>query len=259
MKTQNKTAKKPATFSVFCWNIANPSEERAGKQASWLLRRPEDVLVLTEAKQSKGCTLIERYLIAMGYNIIFPKPIPREYGIIIIAKQPMITTGFADLVEYIPSRVASIKVNELEVIGVYVPSRGFDEGSILAKKQHFVKDLSNALTKSSPAKNRIFCGDLNVIEPNHIPCYKHFKDWEYNFYQNLSKKHQLCDAFRRLHPEIQEHSWFGRSGDGYRYDHCFVSDDLVNAIEKCYYLHEPRETKLSDHSAMILELNFERR
>jgi len=66
--------KKGSTeFSLLCWNIANPSEERAGKQAPWLLRRPEDVLVLTEAKQSKGCVLLERYLQAFGYNILFPK------------------------------------------------------------------------------------------------------------------------------------------------------------------------------------------
>jgi exonuclease III len=116
--------------------------------------------------------------------------------------------------------------------------------------------LSNALQIKGDVGKRIFCGDLNVLEPDHIPYYHYFKDWEYDFYRNFSK-HQLKDAFRHLHPEAQEHSWFGHSGDGYRYDHCFISTNLLDSLQKCYYLHEPRETRLSDHSAMILELNFE--
>lgn len=254
---QSLLKKEPARFSLLCWNIANPSKERAGKQALWLKQRPEDVLLLTEVKHSKGCIFLERYLWAFGYNVIFPKPEENEYGVMVISKNKLTPTGFSRLIKYLPSRVASVKFNQLEIIGVYVPSRGFDEGQRLVKKKSFLDSLSDALMKSGSPGQRIFCGDLNVLEPNHIPHYNYFKDWEYDFYGGLAK-HRLRDAFRDLHPEAEEHSWFGRTGKGYRYDHCFVSDDLKNAVQECYYLHEPRETKLSDHSAMILKLNFER-
>jgi len=52
----------------------------------------------------------------------------------------------------------------------------------------------------------------------------------------------------------QEYSWIGRTGDGYRYDHCFVSHGLLSLINECRYLHEPRNFKLSDHSAMYIKI-----
>lgn len=255
MKNSMKT--ESTKFSLFCWNIANPSEERVGKQAVWLKQRSEDILLLTEAKQSKGCIFLERYLQAFGYNVVFPKPEEQEYGAMMASKNKFVPTNFSKLIQYLPSRVVSIELNQLEIVGVYVPSRGFDEGERLVKKKRFLDGLSDALQKSGSSAHRIFCGDLNILEPNHVPFYDYFQDWEYDFYRNLSK-HQLQDAFRYLYPEAEEHSWFGRSGGGYRYDHCFVSDNLKSAVQECYYLHEPREMKLSDHSAMILELNFER-
>lgn len=41
-------------LSLLTLNIANPSPERAERQLSWLAARDEDVLVLTETKDSAG-------------------------------------------------------------------------------------------------------------------------------------------------------------------------------------------------------------
>ncbi len=250
-----KNKKELTELSILCWNIANPSQERAGKQATWLLHRTEDVLILTETKNSKGCALIEKHLKAFGYNILFVKPEEKEYGVVAISRHKLIPTKFFQLIEYLPSRVVSFRINKLEIIGTYVPSRGFDEKERLSKKKYFLKELSNALEKRNSKNRQIFCGDLNVLEPNHIPHYKYFKDWEYSFYCNFSK-YQLKDVFRYFYPETHDHSWFGHSGNGYRYDHCFVSNDLIKNVKECYYLHEPRKNKLSDHSAMVIRLSF---
>lgn len=48
----------------------------------------------------------------------------------------------------------------------------------------------------------------------------------------------------------------GRTGDGYRYDHAFCSHSLRDLITDCGYLHQPREQKLSDHSALTLRFNL---
>lgn len=121
------------------------------------------------------------------------------------------------------------------------------------RKKRFIKKLISALEKENNSIHRVFCGDFNVLEPKHIPHYPIFENWEYDFYSNLNK-YQLKDAFRHLSPEIQEYSWVGRKGDGYRYDHFFVTSDLIPLVQKCYYYHEPREMKLSDHSALISTL-----
>ena len=243
-------------LSVFCWNIANPSIQRAGQQAEWLRKRKENILVLTEAKQSQGCVFLERYFQAYGYNVIFPKPEGNEYGVMIISKLPLRVSGFSDSVSYLRSRVTSAIVQlqdeTLEVIGVYVPSRdtGYEKTQ---KKKLFLKVLAETLTSNCLSAKRIFCGDLNILEPNHVPHYPFFEDWVYDFYLVLDK-YQLDDAFRHLNPNSQEYSWVGRTEDGYRYDHCFVSTDLLSSVRACYYLHQPRIEKLSDHSAIIMEL-----
>ena len=43
------------TLRLLALNIANPSPTRAQLQLAWLRERPEDVLVLSETKNSKGC------------------------------------------------------------------------------------------------------------------------------------------------------------------------------------------------------------
>jgi len=244
-------------FSLFCWNIANPSLERAGKQAEWLRKRPEDILVLTEAKLSKGCVFLERYFQFYGYNVVFPKPKEKGFGVIIISKYPLASSNFSSYIDYLRTRANSVELNlpngEIEIIGIYAPSRDSSPKKI-DKKKSFLERLAHALERAPRPSRRIFCGDFNVLEPNHIPHYPFFKEWEYNFYRNLTK-YQLKDAFRHLHPSIQEYSWVGHTGDGYRYDHCFVSENLLPSVEKCYYLHEPRQIKLSDHSALICEFN----
>jgi len=249
-----------SNFSLFCWNIANPSIERASKQAEWLRKRSEDVLVLTEAKRSEGCMFLERYFQAYGYSVVFPKPEGKEFGVIIISKYPLTPSNFSTHVNYLQARTASTKLNlpssELEIIAVYVPSRDSSHEKI-DKKKRFLKNLGNALETAPRFSMRIFCGDLNLLESNHIPHYPFFEEWEYDFYRNLTKKYQLKDTFRHLHPLIQEYSWVGRTGDGYRYDHCFVSENLLPLLKKCYYLHEPRKIRLSDHSALITKLDLQ--
>ncbi len=243
-------------FSLFCWNIANPSEERAVKQGEWLRKRSESVFVLTETKNSKGCLFLEKYFRAYGFNVAFSKPKGKEYGVMIISKHPLQESDFSNSINFLKARIAATKINfsgkVLEVIGTYVPSRDVSQEKI-KKKKRFLKILQETLNKSLFSNTRVFCGDFNVLEPDHNPHYRFFEKWEYDFYQCFNN-HQLVDSFRHLNPNSREYSWVGRTGDGYRYDHCFISNDLLPSLKGCYYLHEPREKRLSDHSAIVMEL-----
>lgn len=240
---------------LLCWNIGNPSLERAGKQASWLQKQSADIVVLTECKRSKGCLFLERYFQAYGYYVAFPKPEGNEYGVLIASKHQLTISDFSQQIDFLRSRVVSAKVlcnaNAIEVIGVYVPSRDSSPEK-REKKRNFLSSLLKALEVVPASPLRVFCGDFNILEPDHIPHYPIFEDWEYDFYRTLAN-YQLHDAFRHFNPGIQEYSWVGRKGDGYRYDHCFVSPDLLPLLSGCRYLHEPRELKLSDHSALVTE------
>lgn len=243
-----------SNFKIINWNVANPSLKRASIQAKWIIKQDMDIIVLTECKNSKGCRLLENNLKLYGYFTFFQRPKNNEYGVIIASKYVFKPSQFINKIEYLPNRVASISIdNELEIIGTYIPSRGYDETKKV-KKRKFLSNLNDVLLNKSRFKKRIFCGDFNILEPNHIPRYAIFEEWEYDFYDSL-QNYDLIDAFRKKNPDINEYSWIGRNGNGYRYDHCFISTELLPHLNNCYYLHEPRQLKLSDHSAQICTFN----
>lgn len=245
-------------FSLFCWNIANPSVKRASRQAEWLSKRADDIFVLTETKNSEGCAFIENYFKKNNYNVIFVKPKGKEYGSMIISKHKLEPIGFYDLSDNLKSRAVSAKIllnnKFVEIIGIYIPSRDKSFGKIKRKKK-FINNIRKSFRLYNNYSYRIFCGDFNILEPDHIPHYPFFENWEYDFYNSLID-YGLFDSFRHLNPNQQDYSWVGRTGDGYRYDHCFVSKDLLSSVERCYYLHDPRKERLSDHSAIIAKLSL---
>jgi len=247
------------TFSIFTWNIANPSIERAAKQAELLRKQREDIFILTEIKNSRGCLFLKKYFQAYDYYVVFPNfQDNREYGSMIVSKIPL-SSKTLNYTNFISPRVVCSQISlpqniEIEVIGIYAPSRDASEEKIKRKKS-FLQDLSNTFQKLDRNKPRIICGDFNVLEPNHEPFYPFFKDWEYDFYNQLSN-YQLTDAWRFLHPLKQEYSWVGKTGDGYRYDHCFISNTLLPVVKESFYFHELRQQRLSDHSALITTLSL---
>ena len=64
----------------------------------------------------------------------------------------------------------------------------------------------------------------------------------------------MPDAYRHLHGDKREFTWFSNAGNGFRIDHFMVSKQLLPRVEACHYDHVPRESKASDHSLMTLHL-----
>jgi exodeoxyribonuclease III len=99
-------------------------------------------------------------------------------------------------------------------------------------------------------------GDLNVVEPGHQPRYPVFGIWEYDFYRAFAAA-GMTDAYRACHPDDAGHSWYGRGGNGYRFDHAFITSAHAWLVRDCGYLHGPRLQGLTDHAAMTLSLGPE--
>jgi len=243
-------------ISLLTFNIGNPSPERAQRQLAWLASRDEQVLVLTETKASAGCKLLADAFAAAGYSVCFPQPAPGEYGAMIITRVAAVPDSFGDRVGYLPARAAAVVLpapgRPLRVIGLYVPSRDASPEKT-ERKRRWLACCSTALSGVA-GQPTILLGDLNILEPGHKTRYPFFAPFEYDFYQALADAHGLTDAFRHLHPDAPEHSWVGRTGDGYRYDHGFCSRELAGLVTSCEYVHQPRADKLSDHSALVLRL-----
>lgn len=246
-------------IEILCWNVRNPSVERARKQVLWLNENDFDIIILTETKKSLGCDFFVNYLKRQGYNLKETIPNNGEYGVIIASKFGFKFSFINEKIDFIQSRALAIELKEkligLTIMGLYVPSRGDNSPERVEKKKNFISEITSTL-KSIPFKsNFILCGDFNILEPDHIPHYSNFDNWEYKFYTDLLEMN-FKDSFRQFHPNEKEYSWVGRTNNGYRYDHFFVSSDLSSLITDCFYIHEPRINKLSDHSGLITQIDL---
>ncbi len=242
------------TIGVLAMNIGNPSRERAERQLEWLQERPEHVLVLTETAPSAGCDLIVERLKGARWQVRFPRPGDGERGVLIASRVAIEERG-GDVVSHLPARAerAVLGGGLLEVLGIYVPSRDASVAKT-ERKRTFLAALSDAV-EAAP-EHGVLIGDLNILEPSHQPRYAWFADWEYDFYRGLLEAGWV-DAYRLRSPERIEHSWESHDGDGYRYDHAFVSLALAERVLECSYVHETRELGLTDHSAMTLTLKLD--
>jgi exodeoxyribonuclease-3 len=149
--------------------------------------------------------------------------------------------------------VIATEPGPLRIIGAYVPSRDASPDKT-HRKQRWLTEFNAILDSTNTGHPTVLLGDLNILEPDHQPRYRFFAPFEYDFYRDLTTRHGLIDAYRHLNPDRIEHSWVGRTGDGYRYDHAHCSKDLIPDVEHCHYIHEPRQTRLSDHSALTVRL-----
>lgn len=240
------------TLKILAVNIGNPSRQRAELQLDWLAQRPEDVIVLTETCASQGSDLLADRIAGAGWDVRFPRPPQGERGVL-IASRARLDPREKDLLDYLPARAetATIAGGVAEIIGVYVPSRDASASKI-GRKRMFIAALARGI-RDRDVERGVLIGDLNVLEPDHRPHYPWFQDWEYDLYSDLIAMGWV-DAYRLVQPSAMEHSWVGHDDDGYRYDHIFVTADLAHRVAQCSYLHETRELKLTDHSAMIVEI-----
>lgn len=244
-------------LTIINWNIAHPSLIRAHKIANWLEDRQENILILTETSDSPGCNFLSDRLESFGFKLVFPKK-EKDFGAILAfrgfeAREPQIGLDF--LPHRAPAIFCQTAIGKLCIIGVYVPS-SVSRKEINGKKEKFQKKFTKTIfEQKQKLPNLVVCGDLNVLEPSHQPRYSFLRDWEYEFYKSFGEN-GFIDAFRLFYPDVCEYSWYGREGYGYRYDHCFVTKELKKYTKLCEYVHEPRKNRLSDHSAMILWLDF---
>lgn len=238
------------------FNAQHAAPDRARRQAAWLGQQTDaDVVVLTEVGHGPGGHTLLDALAQHGYaHIHAPRPDRADYSTVIASRSaPLepVATGIDVLAHRAPVADLRIDGQRLRLVGLYVPSRG-----PAARRNENKRAFQHAVTQALPGVLAGFdgpvvvAGDLNVVEPGHVPHYPVFGRWEYDFYRSFTDT-GLTDAYRTLHPTTPGHSWYGRGGNGYRFDHTFLTHDRLD-LTRCDYLHAPRHEGLSDHAAMAV-------
>lgn len=245
-------------------NIGNPSLERAQKQIDWIKSTDIEIFILTETKNSKGCNEIENTLSGKKlslfadseddiYHVFFPKSSTKDLGTMIVSKFPFVkcNTIFDSenrfFSRYIDSSVQIEKNMILNISGIYVPSRDTSPKKIERKKS-FLNDAKSHISNNKSID--IIAGDFNIITESHKPNYSNFFQWEYDFWNNLN----YIDTYDHKSDSNYEHTWIGRTGNGYRYDYILSSKKNSNRINKRQILEEPKFLGLTDHFGIEIEL-----
>jgi len=246
-------------------NVGAPSLERAQRQLPWLAARPEDVLVLTETKATPGTQFLAEAFTAAGYAVTFPPHAPGDLGVMIVSKLRTQPDPLGEAMDFLPARTAGVMIDTTEgplrIAGAYVPSRDASLDKTERKKTWITRFQAALEATASPAP-LLLLGDLNVLEPTHTPAHRgQFVAFEYDFYTDLTARHDLVDLFRHLHPDRIEHSWARRPELGYRYDHAHGSPALLTHLTACEYVHESRNpspdgSRLTDHSGLAVSMTL---
>lgn len=221
-------------YNIICVNIANPSIDRAKLQLEWILKKEWDILVLTEFKKSKGGIFLEESMVAYEMETFDNLLNSKDYGVLIISRIKGFKKIKTSSLENFNERVVLIENKEISIMGIYVPSN--DKNKLIRKKP-FVENIINILDEKKPI---ILCGDFNTVTKEHIPKYKTFKEWEYNFMNSIVEMGYGDKS------KATDYSWFGRTGNKYKYDYLFYKEDKV-ILESLNYNSDLIESKLTDH------------
>ena len=227
-------------FRVLSWNIRQGGGSRLSKITSHILEVGAEVVVLSEYRNNHSGSKIRSAMLAGGYRYQGVTAAPADVNsAAIFSKLPGNITLYPEADPGYGHNILSITFDAFTIFGMYLPH----------KKKHVLFDL--LLEQAAADHPSIMVGDMNT-GINGVD-QKGNSFWYEDKLKQLGKKGYV-DAFRVKHSDAREYSWYSHQGNGYRYDHTYVAEALVPIVKDCYYLHDWRENKLSDHSPMVLEL-----
>jgi exodeoxyribonuclease-3 len=241
---------------VLTLNIGAAAATRAGAILEWLDTRHEDVLVLTETSSGPGTQLLVHALRDRGYEVRATFG-DRDRGALVASRLAVRDVPGPHLDVTLPWRVATVMLEGLvpvTILGVYVPSRDRTPMKI-ERKRAFIESLLRGV-KALPRAIRermLIVGDYNTVARRHVPALPGFFPYEYDLHDQLEAL-GFCSAHELGDNDTHPHSWIGRTGTGYLYDYAHVGDALHRDVERCTYVHAPRELRISDHAAVALRL-----
>lgn len=244
-------------LSLLTLNLQAAALPRAGRILDWLDQRDDHVVVLTETSNGPGTAHLLDRCRAAGLIVEHRRSTDGDRGCALISRIPASARPDLTVRISLPARAVAVTLDTqpaVTLLGIYVPSSDRAPNKI-AKKVAFLTSVLEAIARLPEPDRRglVLAGDYNVIGQNHEPRYPAFQAFEYAFLDQLDQL-GLTDVHQHLHPGVQVHSWYGRGGNGYRFDYFHTGAALTAAATSCTHLGEPRTSGLSDHDAVALNL-----
>jgi exonuclease III len=233
------------------WNIMAGGGRRCAALVETLRRYEADVLVLQETLPARGPDLCHA-LRSAGYRYGASAPRgPKERGLCVLARRPIRRRrGTPPHASVYPRGWLEIDLAGagFRLAAVYAPAAGPE-----------IPAFWNAAARWLPCRTArpfLMVGDYNAgANGVDAELYRFKAGRAFAALAGLG----LVDLWRRQHGERREHTWFshargGGVGRGFRIDHAFASAGLAGRLRGCEYDHTVRCRGLSDHSALVVDL-----
>ncbi|MBX3365281.1 MAG: endonuclease/exonuclease/phosphatase family protein [Phycisphaeraceae bacterium] len=233
--------------TIFTWNILHGGGRRTPEILLRLLASQADVLVLSEYRSSRGGGV--RGVLAdhgWGYQQC-TDPAPGRNGLLVASRVPLGEVQGAAPPEALAGKWAMVDIPDLgfSLAGVHIPESR--TGTAKYEAWAFVLDVARSRAKMP----FVIAGDLNTgrtgqdEEQPVLTCSAFMgRLWTVGY----------RDAWRELHPDDREYSWYSHEGNGFRLDHVLVSAPLAERLDAAWYAHDDRVSGLSDHASLTVRL-----
>lgn len=255
-------------LTLLALNVSTPTPTRARGLLELLWPADDDVWVLTETSGGEGTRLIAQVCRAAGYGVhVTDLAAAGGRGVMVVVRRPGLR-AVAELLDgpvVLPGRVLPLQLvageRRLRLLGVYGAASDpvrYSSADQRRRKREWLVSLDRWLgtwRAAHPELPAVLLGDLNLVDPVHDDVLPYVLPEETAVLDALGDAHGLTDAFRHEHPTSRQVSWVDHSGVGCRYDHAFVTADLVPSVQACDLVQEPREAGLTDHAALRLQLS----
>lgn len=241
-------------------NVAAPSKQRGRRLLDeWILGSSYDIYVFTETSESDGTDLITSSFKSAGWKVFQRPGVPGDRGVTIATRIKAESPQYP-VDDPLPGRSIIINLEAhplVQLVAMYVPNRGND-GLKIERKRSFLDSWLQYLAQKAPTnQQRVLVGDLNVVPTSQHPVFLPQHVFENRWYEQLQSHAGLYDA-ALMHHHRHESTWVAHTGEGYTYDHIMPAKGLCDRVVAFAYDHSPRlSTNVSDHSALILTMNFD--
>lgn len=256
------------------WNV-NSIKQRLPRVLEFVEQHAPDVLCLQETK-SDADAFPHDALRAAGYEAADHSG-GRWAGVAILARKPHALEHPARGLTGEPvgdeCRWVEATVNGVRVVSTYVPNGRIVDSEWYAQKLDFlaaaaerVREL-RAASSAAAATPLVVAGDMNVApadldvyDPAAFATETHVTPPERAALQALAHAGGLQDAFRALHPDEQQFTWWDyraghfHKGLGLRIDHALVSPEIARRLTRAGIERDYRKGRRpSDHAPLVVE------
>lgn len=228
-------------IKILSWNIRQGGGSRLLQIVKAIEAQAPAVLALSEFRNNQSGIQLRTALLKHDYRYqVVTAAKSNDNSVLIASRFPFDSSVFPKADDEFPHNVVMAEFSAFYILAVYLPH----------KKKHKLFDFLIEQVKAR-TKPCIIVGDYNTGK-NYID-QKGNSFWYTDDLEALEKT-GMVDAFRHLHGDMLDYSWYSHQGNGFRYDHSYVEEALLPLVQSCYYLHQYREAKVSDHSPMMLEI-----